>query len=79
MELQAGNCALLEKEGDVQAKGKGDFILVAGDPLNESIVWGGPMVMNTQEEIDIAFLELRNDNFVKGKIPDFVKYNVYNF
>jgi len=41
------------------------FILLAGKPLKEPIAWGGPMVMNTAEEIQTAFNELRNGTFIK--------------
>jgi len=41
------------------------FILLAGKPLKEPIAWGGPMVMNTDEEIQTAFHELRNGTFIK--------------
>ncbi|TFG13712.1 pirin family protein [Candidatus Thorarchaeota archaeon] len=41
------------------------FILVSGKPLNESIAWRGPIVMNTQEEIRTAFMEYRQGTFVK--------------
>jgi len=33
--------------------------------------------MNTQEELDTAFLELRKGSFIKGKIPDTVKDDFY--
>ena len=36
--------------------------------LNETIAWAGPVVMNTQEELQQAFLELRNDTFIKDKV-----------
>ncbi len=36
--------------------------------LNEEIAWAGPIVMNTKEEIQEAYADLRNDNFVKEKI-----------
>jgi redox-sensitive bicupin YhaK (pirin superfamily) len=67
--IKAGNCALLEKEGKVEVDGKGNFIYVAGDPLKEPIAWGGPIVMNTQEELNTAFQELRQGSFIKRKIP----------
>ena len=41
------------------------FLLAAGRPLREPIAWGGPIVMNTQEELDTAFRELKNDTFIK--------------
>ena len=41
------------------------FLLAAGRPLREPIAWGGPIVMNTQEELDLAFRELKNDTFIK--------------
>lgn len=34
-------------------------------PLKEEIAWGGPIVMNTQEELNLAFTELRNGTFIK--------------
>lgn len=41
------------------------FVLLAGKPLNEPIAWGGPIVMNTQEELNLAFKELEEDSFIK--------------
>ncbi len=41
------------------------FILFAGRPLREPIAWGGPIVMNTQEELDQAFAEIDNHTFVR--------------
>ncbi len=41
------------------------FLLFCGDKLNESIAWGGPIVMNTQEELKQAFREIDNGTFVK--------------
>lgn len=41
------------------------FILLTGKPLKEPIAWGGPIVMNTREELDLAFRELKTDNFIK--------------
>lgn len=41
------------------------FALFHGRPLNEEIVWGGPIVMNTQEELDLAFNELQDGTFLK--------------
>jgi len=41
------------------------FIIFAGKPLNEPIAWRGPIVMNTDEELDIAFREYSNGTFIK--------------
>lgn len=43
------------------------FILVSGRPLGEPIAWGGPIVMNTQAELDQAFREYHAGTFVKTK------------
>jgi quercetin 2,3-dioxygenase len=44
------------------------FLLISGKPLNEPIAWQGPIVMNTQEELNTAFEEYRNGTFVKHEI-----------
>jgi redox-sensitive bicupin YhaK (pirin superfamily) len=40
-------------------------LFVSGKPLEEPIAWGGPIVMNTQEELDLAFEEFRSGKFIK--------------
>lgn len=42
------------------------FLLLTGKPLNEPVVWGGPIVMNTQAELDLAFQEYKNGTFIKN-------------
>ena len=41
------------------------LILFSGKALHEPVAWGGPIVMNTREELDLAFEELRNGSFIK--------------
>lgn len=41
------------------------FIFFSARPLHESIAWGGPIVMNTDQELDLAFKELRGGSFIK--------------
>lgn len=44
------------------------FFLFAGKPLKEPVAWGGPIVMNTREELNEAYQELDEGTFVKHKI-----------
>jgi redox-sensitive bicupin YhaK (pirin superfamily) len=39
--------------------------LFSGKALKEEIAWGGPIVMNTKEELNKAFEELDNGSFIK--------------
>jgi hypothetical protein len=41
------------------------FLLVSGKPIGEPVAWYGPIVMNTQEELRIAFDEYRSGTFIK--------------
>lgn len=40
-------------------------IFFSGRPLGEPVAWGGPIVMNTREELERAFDELRRGTFIK--------------
>lgn len=46
------------------------FLFAAGKPLHEPVAWGGPIVMNTEEELIRAFRELDEGTFIKdgGKV-----------
>ena len=43
------------------------FLLISGKPLNEPVAWYGPIVMNTREELRIAFEEYEKGTFIKVK------------
>ncbi len=66
-----GTVVLYGAEGDevvVTTKDKPvRFLLVSGKPLGEPVAWYGPIVMNTQEELRVAFQEFENGTFVKTK------------
>lgn len=61
--------AVLFNEGEDLWVKAGDsgmrFLMLSAKPLNEPIAWGGPIVMNTKEELDKAFQELDNNTFIK--------------
>ena len=66
----AETVVLYERDGDgitVTTEGKPvRFLLLAGRPLNEPVAWRGPIVMNTQEELRIAFEEYQNGTFIRA-------------
>lgn len=41
------------------------FVLFSGKPLGEPVAWGGPIVMNTKEELQLAFEEYEKGIFIK--------------
>ena len=41
------------------------FLLISGQPLKEPVAWHGPIVMNTQAELQQAMAELRNGTFIQ--------------
>jgi quercetin 2,3-dioxygenase len=43
------------------------FLLVSGRPIGEPVAWRGPIVMNTQQELRVAFEELDRGTFVKHR------------
>ena len=45
-----------------------DFLLLAGAPLRERVVLGGPIVMNSEEELNDAYRQLSNGTFLKRDV-----------
>jgi quercetin 2,3-dioxygenase len=67
---QTGNRSLvLFDSGDevtVEAGQEGiRFLLISGKPIGEPVAWYGPIVMNTQAELQQAVAELRDGTFIK--------------
>ena len=52
----------------VQAGDEGiRFLLVSGQPIDEPVAWYGPIVMNTDEQLQQAYNELRAGTFIKQR------------
>ncbi len=60
---------IIFRQGDevlIQTKDKAvRFLLISGKPIGEPVAWSGPIVMNTQEELRIAFNEYNKGTFIK--------------
>jgi quercetin 2,3-dioxygenase len=70
--VQPGSLALYETGPDTpgvirikSGTGGARFLLVSGRPIGEPVAWGGPIVMNTQAELDQAIREYRSGSFIK--------------
>ncbi len=65
-----GNLVLFDKGDHFSVKASEKpvrFLLLTGKPLNEPVAWRGPIVMNTQEELDTAFQEYKDGTFIKSE------------
>lgn len=70
-ELMNRDIALYGTDGDCISVSAGDtgvrFLFFSGKPLHEPIAWGGPIVMNTEEELEQAFQDYRNGTFIRSR------------
>jgi hypothetical protein len=72
IERLIGNESLiLFDDGDAMTASTGNeavrFLLMSGKPIGEPVAWYGPIVMNTREELKIAYEELNQGTFIKHK------------
>jgi redox-sensitive bicupin YhaK (pirin superfamily) len=65
--MKSQQCALFSDGDDIKIGTRTGvhFLFVSGKPLNEPVAWGGPIVMNSEEELAKAFSELENGSFIK--------------
>jgi len=66
--LEDRHLAIFDDGGEIWAKaGRGGcrFLFAHGEPLREPIAWGGPIVMNTEKELERSFAELRSGKFIQ--------------
>jgi redox-sensitive bicupin YhaK (pirin superfamily) len=68
-DLSGNRTLVLFGDGDEVAVTSGEqgvrFLLISGAPLKEPVAWHGPIVMNTQAELQQAMRELNNGTFIK--------------
>ncbi len=50
-------------EIEIATEQDGELLIASGKPISESIVMGGPFVMNTTEEIDQAYIDFKAGKF----------------
>ena len=64
IKIRAGQ--LLTINDELVAESKMRFLFISGKPIKEPVAWGGPIVMNTNEELRIAFDEFDKGTFIKN-------------
>jgi len=69
IDLVSNRSLVLFDRGDEIVVRAGDegirFLFVSGKPLEEPVAWRGPIVMNSNWELQQAYAELRNGTFIK--------------
>lgn len=71
-QLVAEKTAVKFDEGDFislkAGENKAQILFMSSVKLEEPIAWGGPIVMNTREELQQAFTDFKNGTFLKDRI-----------
>ena len=71
-EVDNRSLVLFDRGDEVVVQGGEDgirFLLCSGQPLREPVAWYGPIVMNSQAELQTAFRELEEGTFLGGGEP----------
>jgi quercetin 2,3-dioxygenase len=67
--LHAEHVALFERRGEsvviTAERVPMRLLLISGKPIGETVAWHGPIVMNTQAELEVAFEEYQQGTFLK--------------
>ena len=66
-EVDNRSLVLFDRGDEVVVHGGEDgirFLLCSGQPLREPVAWYGPIVMNTQAELQTAFRQLEEGTFL---------------
>lgn len=63
VKLSSGDSVVI-KAGDKNAQ----VLFISSEKLDEPVVWGGPIVMNTKEELQKAFDDLKQGTFLQKEI-----------
>ncbi|MDP3387833.1 MAG: pirin family protein [Eubacteriales bacterium] len=66
-EVESHHAVILGEGNLVEIAGKSDakVLLFSGEPINEPIHWGGPIVMSTKEDLRQAFDDYNNGTFIR--------------
>jgi len=67
---RTGSCLIFSPGSSVQLRSGSAtcrFVFARAEPLREPVAWGGPIVMNTQAELETAFRELDEGTFIKKR------------
>ena len=71
--IEAKHAVLFDAGDELKLSAGGEgllMLLFSGKPLHEPIAWGGPIVMNTREELALAFKEIDAGTFIKEHSDD---------
>lgn len=68
LDVEAGNLIVFNSGDELRVQSHDEplhFLMFSGKPIREPVAWAGPVVMNTEEELQQAFTEMRSGHFIK--------------